>query len=73
MNWDRFRAKAAAYLKEHEDHVALQNLRRNKQLTAADLAALGDMLVASGGDHHFHWNVSHAARGVRQIRMFAGK
>ena len=51
MNWDRFRAKAAAYLKEHEDHVALQKLRRNKQLTAADLVALGDMLVASGRDH----------------------
>lgn len=50
MNWERFRAKAAAYLKEHEDHVALQKLRRNKQLTEADLNALGDMLVASGGD-----------------------
>jgi len=27
-NFERFRAKAAAYLKEHEDHVALQHLRR---------------------------------------------
>lgn len=51
MNWERFRAKAAAYLNEHEHHVALQKLRRNKQLTEADLDALGDMLVASGGDH----------------------
>ncbi|WP_435771806.1 DEAD/DEAH box helicase family protein [Nocardioides sp. SYSU DS0651] len=47
-NMERFRAKAAAYLKEHEDHVALQRLRRNKQLTPADLAALEEMLLASG-------------------------
>jgi type I restriction enzyme R subunit len=26
MNWERFRAKATAYLKEHEDHLALQKL-----------------------------------------------
>jgi type I restriction enzyme R subunit len=51
MNWDRFRAKAAAYLKEHEDHVALQKLRRNKQLTPEDLESLAKMLVASSGDH----------------------
>jgi type I restriction enzyme R subunit len=48
-NFERFRAKAAAYLKEHEDHVALQRLRRNRQLTPDDLASLEDMLVASGG------------------------
>jgi len=48
-NFARFRAKAAAYLKEHDDHVALQRLRRNRQLTKEDLASLEDMLVASGG------------------------
>lgn len=47
MNWDRFRAKAQAYLRQHTDHLALQKLRRNKQLTAADLDALADLLVAS--------------------------
>jgi type I restriction enzyme R subunit len=50
MNWERFRAKATAYLKEHEDHVALQKLRRNKQLTPEDLASLSQMLIDSGGD-----------------------
>ncbi len=45
----RFRAKAAAYLREHEDHVALQRLRRNKQLTTDDLASLEAMLLAGGG------------------------
>jgi type I restriction enzyme, R subunit len=49
IDFERFRAKAAAYLREHEDHVALQRLRRNKQLTRDDLASLEEMLVASGG------------------------
>mgnify|MGYP000215102791 CR=1 FL=1 len=44
----RFRSKAEAYLKQHLDNVALERLRRNKQLTATDLDALEDMLVASG-------------------------
>ncbi len=48
-NFERFRAKAAAYLREHEDHVALQRLRRNRQLTADDLGSLEEMLVAAGG------------------------
>ncbi|MDN5930323.1 MAG: DEAD/DEAH box helicase family protein, partial [Pseudonocardia sp.] len=47
-NMERFRAKAAQYLEQHEDHVALQRLRRNKQLTADDLDALEQMLLASG-------------------------
>jgi Type I site-specific restriction-modification system, R (restriction) subunit and related helicases len=47
-NWERFRAKAAAYLKAHEDHLALQRLRRGRQLTLEDLDALEDMLLASG-------------------------
>lgn len=47
-NWERFRAKAAAYLKQHEDHVALQRLRRNKPLTPDDLQELEQMLIDSG-------------------------
>ncbi|WP_404386503.1 DEAD/DEAH box helicase family protein [Knoellia locipacati] len=47
-NWERFKAKARAYLKEHEDNVALQRLRRNMQLTDTDLSALEQMLMASG-------------------------
>jgi len=45
---ERFRAKAAAYLKAHQDHVAMQRLRRNKPLTPDDLEALEQMLVDSG-------------------------
>ncbi|QVI29633.1 DEAD/DEAH box helicase family protein [Mycolicibacterium neoaurum] len=47
-NWERFRAKASAYLKQHQDHLALQRLRRNKPLTEEDLAALEQMLIDSG-------------------------
>lgn len=48
-NFERFRAKAEAYLREHLDNIALQRLHRNKQLTAGDLTELEQMLVASGG------------------------
>lgn len=48
IDMDRFRAKAAAYLKAHEDHVALQRLRRNKALTPEDLISLEQMLLESG-------------------------
>jgi type I restriction enzyme, R subunit len=47
-NLERFRAKATACLQQHADHVALQRLRRNKQLTPEDLTALEDMLLACG-------------------------
>jgi type I restriction enzyme, R subunit len=46
-NWERFRAKARAYLRDHEDHLALQRLRRNHQLTPDDLTALESMLAYS--------------------------
>ena len=48
-DFERFRAKAEAYLLEHLDNLALQRLRRNKQLTPGDLAELEQLLVASGG------------------------
>ncbi|WP_447646179.1 DEAD/DEAH box helicase family protein [Nocardioides zeae] len=48
-DFERFRAKAEAYLREQLDNLTLQRLRRNKQLTANDLAELEKMLIASGG------------------------
>lgn len=47
-DWKRFELKAKTYLKQHQDHVALQRLRRNKPLTTDDLAALEKMLIDSG-------------------------
>lgn len=49
--FDRFRAKARLYLREHTDHVALQKLRRNRPLTQTDLEELERMLAeASVGE-----------------------
>ncbi|MGW0436707.1 DEAD/DEAH box helicase family protein [Micromonospora sp. NPDC003197] len=44
----RYRARARAYLRAHEDHVAVQKLRRNRQLSATDLVELERMLAESG-------------------------
>lgn len=44
----KFRAKAQAYLRAHQDHVAIRKLRMNKALTATDLAELERMLAESG-------------------------
>lgn len=48
INLERFRTKAMACLERHADHVALQRLRRNKQLTPEDLTSLEDMLLSCG-------------------------
>ena len=47
-SYERFRAKARAFLKEHEDHIAIHKLRMNKALTRSDLDELERMLTASG-------------------------
>ena len=47
-NYERFREKARVYLREHEDHVALQRLRRNLPLTPTDLDELERMLQQAG-------------------------
>jgi type I restriction enzyme, R subunit len=44
----RFTAKVRVYLAAHKDHVALQKLRRNRPLTADDIAELQRMLTESG-------------------------
>jgi type I restriction enzyme R subunit len=44
----KFREKAQAYLRAHQDHVAIQKLRSNRALTAADLDELERMLSESG-------------------------
>lgn len=44
----KFRDKARAFLRAHQDHVAIHKLRMNKPLTATDLAELERMLVESG-------------------------
>jgi len=47
-DYAKFRAKAQAFLRAHQDHVAIHKLRLNKALTAADLTELERMLAHSG-------------------------
>ncbi len=47
-DYAKFRAKAQAFLRAHQDHVTVHKLRMNKALTAADLAELERMLVENG-------------------------
>ena len=44
-SFERFRAKARHFLREHEDHLAIHKLRMNKPLTPLDLAELERMLT----------------------------
>ncbi|HET8956402.1 MAG TPA: DEAD/DEAH box helicase family protein [Solirubrobacterales bacterium] len=46
--YERFREKAAVYLRAHEDHLALQKLRRNVPLTTLDIEELERMLLEAG-------------------------
>lgn len=45
---EKFRAKAQAFLRAHQDHVTIHKLRMNKALTAADLTELEHMLAENG-------------------------
>jgi len=47
-SFERFRTKARAFLKEHEDHISIHKLRMNKALTQSDLDELERMLTTSG-------------------------
>jgi type I restriction enzyme, R subunit len=47
-DYAKFLAKAQAFLRAHQDHIAIHKLRMNKALTAADLTELERMLVESG-------------------------
>ncbi len=46
--FEKFRAKAQAFLRYHQDHIAVHKLRMNRALTAADIADLERMLSESG-------------------------
>lgn len=44
----RFRMKARHFLRNHEDHIAVQKLRRNEPLTPTDLAELERIFIEAG-------------------------
>jgi type I restriction enzyme R subunit len=47
-DYEKFRAKARAFMRGHLDHVVVAKLRKNKPLTSTDLAELERMLSESG-------------------------
>ncbi|WP_213958289.1 DEAD/DEAH box helicase family protein [Variovorax sp. dw_954] len=49
VDFERFRSKAKAFLRAHEDRLALHKLRRNQPLTKADLGELDSLLHEAGG------------------------
>ncbi|MCT6775392.1 DEAD/DEAH box helicase family protein [Streptomyces sp. CS7] len=46
--WSRFEQKVRAYLRKHEDHLAVQKLRHNRQITTTDLTDLERIFVEQG-------------------------
>ncbi|MGV3614086.1 MAG: DEAD/DEAH box helicase family protein [Fimbriimonas sp.] len=48
MSFERFKEKARAFLRQHQDREAIQKLRLNHPLSAADLAELERILAESG-------------------------
>ncbi|MDD2765814.1 MAG: DEAD/DEAH box helicase family protein [Opitutaceae bacterium] len=47
-SFEKFKAKARFFLRQHEDHIAVHKLRTNNQLTQMDLDELERMLRESG-------------------------
>ena len=44
-DFEKFRAKARAFLRAHQDHITIHKLRMNRIMTAVDLEELERMLV----------------------------
>lgn len=47
-DYEKFLAKARAFMREHLDHITIGKLRMNKPLTATDITELERMLIESG-------------------------
>jgi type I restriction enzyme R subunit len=47
-DFEKFRAKARQFLREHEDHIAVHKVRTNRPLTSSDISELERILVESG-------------------------
>lgn len=74
VDFVRFKAKARAFLKKHESHIALSRLRHGKALTPTDLVELEKMLVEAGiGDAETIERAREASAGFgRFVRSLVG-
>jgi type I restriction enzyme, R subunit len=64
-DYAKFRDKAQAFLRAHQDHIAIHKLRSNKPLTQTDLAELERMLIESGiGSAEEIQQAANEARGL---------
>lgn len=68
VDMERFREKALEHLRQHESNIALQRLRRNRQLTSADLDALEQMLIDAGVGSQEH--LERAAEESEGLGLF---
>ena len=70
----KFRAKAQAFLRAHQDHVAIHKLRMNKPLTPTDLTELERMLAESGVGAPEDIDAREGGvAGPRAVRPLAGR
>jgi type I restriction enzyme R subunit len=74
VDLDSVRRKARAFLREHEDNIALAKVRRGAELTGTDLLALEKMLVEAGiATHEDVERAAAAANGFANfIRSLVG-
>jgi type I restriction enzyme R subunit len=69
----KFRTKAQAFLRAHQNHMSIHKLRVNKPLTVADLAELERMLAESGiGAEGIHRAVDEAQGLGLFVRSLVG-
>ena len=54
MDYERFRAKVAQFIKDHDNHLSIRKLRRNVPLTPTDLEELEHILLEAGIGTHAH-------------------
>jgi type I restriction enzyme, R subunit len=67
LDMAKFKEKARQFLHAHEDHLALQRLRRGQALTPTDLAELEHMLADAGGTPTL---IQKAAEGKLGLGIF---
>ena len=61
----QFRLRALAFLRQHEDHLTMQRLRRNQPLTPTDLKELETFLISHGiGDKKVIARAAEEANGL---------